>query len=146
MKIRTKILRLKTHYEPEFIDITDNVKQVVKRFDIKEGFVSIFSRHTTLAIKINENEELLIKDFGWLMNKIAPDAGDYYHDKIDLRMNVPKNEPKNGKGHLRCMLMETSQQIPINNRRLCLGKWQRIFAIETSGLRNREIVLQIIGD
>ena len=146
MNIKTEILKLKTKKELEFIDITDKILEMVRKLNVKEGFVNIFSKHTTLAIKINENEKLLMKDYYWLMNKVAPDSGNYFHDKIDLRINCPENEPKNAKGHLRCMLMETSQVIPIIERKICLGKWQRIFAIETSGARKREVILQIVGN
>lgn len=146
MKIQTRIIRLQTQEELGFIDITDKIKKIVEDSEIKEGFVHVFSRHTTLAIKINENEKLLMKDFKWLMNKISPDTGNYFHDKIDLREHCPKNEPKNAKGHLRCMLMETSQQIPVFNKKMFLGKWQRIFVVETSGPRIRELIVQICGD
>ncbi len=80
------------------------------------------------------------------MEKLAPKNKKYLHDKIELRKNCPENEPKNANGHLKCMVLETSQNIPIMNNRIMLGKWQRIFAVETCSARDREIVVQICGD
>ena len=146
MKIHTEILKLKTRKEIEFINITNKIEQIVDKTKIKEGFVNVFSKHTTLAIKINEDEHLLLKDINWLMKKLVPDKRDYFHDKIHLRKNCPKDEPKNGKGHLKSLLMENSQVIPIQKFKMQLGQYQQIFAIETSDPRERKIIIQVIGE
>ena len=146
MKFHTEILKLKTEKEMEFIDITNQINPILKKMNIKEGFVNIFSRHTTLAIKINEFEELLIKDLNWLMNRIAPKRKRYMHDILQLRKNCPPDEPKNARGHLRSMLLETFQTIPISKSKVQLGVYQQIFAIETSGPREREILIQVFGE
>jgi secondary thiamine-phosphate synthase enzyme len=109
MKFHSETLKLKTEKELEFINITDRIKEIVKNSDIKEGFANIFSRHTTLAVKINEYEELLVKDLRWLMKRIAPERKKYLHDIIKLRKNCPAGEPKNAKGHLRSIVMESAQ-------------------------------------
>lgn len=146
MKIFNEILNLETSRELEIINITDKIISIVKKSKIKNGILNLFSRHTTLAIKINEDEELLMKDFYKLMERIAPENEEYHHDKIKLRKNCLPNEPKNAKGHLRTLLLETSQIIPIKDFRMQLGTYQQIFAIETSGAREREIVVQVIGE
>lgn len=146
MNIITKVLNLETKKESQIIKITDKIKEIFNQSKIKEGFINIFSRHTTLAIKINEYEELLLKDFDHLMKEIAKENAEYSHDKLDLRKNCPANEPKNAKGHLRCFLMETSQIIPILNSEMQLGRFQDVFAVETSGPRKREIIIQICGE
>jgi secondary thiamine-phosphate synthase enzyme len=145
MKIITKIIKISTRKELEFIDITRIVQEFFQKNQIKNGFLNVFSKHTTLSIKINENENLLIKDFEWFLKKIVSEKRKYHHDDLKLRENCPFDEPKNGKGHLRCLVLEASQSIPILNKRIQLGKYQRVLAIETSGPRPREIVLQIIG-
>jgi len=145
MKFYKDKLIVKTEKELEFLDITEKINQIVVKSKIKEGFINIFSRHTTFGIKINEFEELLIKDLEWLMKRIAPEKKRYFHDIIKLRKNCPSDEPKNARGHLRSMLLETSQSIPIINSKMHLGTYQKIFAIETSGPREREIFIQIIG-
>jgi len=146
MKFYTGILKLKTEKELEFINITEKINSILKKSEIKKGFINIFSKHTTLAIKINEFEELLMKDFDWLMKRIAPENKKYFHDIIKLRKNCPPDEPKNAKGHLRSLLLETSQMIPILKSEMQLGKYEQIFAVETSGPREREIVVQVVGE
>ncbi len=146
MEFYTEILKLKTQQELEFVNITDDVKEIIKKFRIKKGVINLFSKHTTLAIKINECEELLLKDLNWLMKRIAPERKKYFHDNIQLRKNCPPEEPKNAKGHLRNILLETSQTIPILENKMQLGNYQQIFAIETSGPREREILIQILGE
>ncbi len=146
MRFYTEILKLKTGKELEFINITEKIKEIVRKSGIKSGFVNLFSRHTTFAIKINEYEELLIKDIQWLMRRIAPERKSYAHDVLRLRKNCPADEPKNAKGHLRSMLLETSQTIPILKSEMHLGSYQQIFGVETSGPREREIVVQLFGE
>lgn len=144
MRIITKKLGFVTKKEFEIINVTKQVEKIFEDSKIKEGFLNIFSRHTTLAVKINEDEELLLKDFNEFMNKLAPER-DYHHDNLKLRKNCMPNEPKNAKGHLRTLILESSQIIPISSGKLLLGRFQNIFLIETSGGREREIVVQVVG-
>jgi secondary thiamine-phosphate synthase enzyme len=145
MKIESTILKIDTKEEFEFINITDNIKYFIKNSDIRNGFVQIFSKHTTLAIKINEYEKMLLIDFNKFMKEIIKEE-DYMHDHIELRDDCQFDEQKNAKGHIKCLILETSQTIPIINKELQLGKYQDIFAIETSGPREREIIVQITGE
>jgi len=146
MKFFTQILKLKTKEELEFINITNQVIEILKQSKIQNGIVNIFSKHTTLSIEINEYEKLLLKDMDWFMKKLAPDQKNYFHDNIKMRENCPPDEPKNAKGHLRSLLMETFQIVPIMDYEMQLGQYQQIFAIETSGPREREIIIQIFGE
>jgi secondary thiamine-phosphate synthase enzyme len=146
MMIYSEILQFKTKGALEFIDITDKIKKIVNKYSILQGYVNIFSKHTTLAVKINESEKLLMKDFQHFFEKLVPKNKKYFHDKIELRKNCPENEPKNANSHLKCMVLETSQTIPIINKEMTLGKWQSIFAVETCGPREREIVVQVCGN
>lgn len=145
MKIVSKMLKMETKREFEFINITDKIKDFVKKSEIKNGSILVFSKHTTLAVKINEFEPLLLKDIFGLTKRIAPTMIDYWHDKTELRKDTPIDEPRNARGHISNMVFETSQIIPVMDGKLILGKWQQVFAIETSGPRKREIIIQIIG-
>jgi secondary thiamine-phosphate synthase enzyme len=146
MNIKISILPLETRKEFEIIDLTEDIINLVKQSGFKQGFVNIFSKHTTLAIKINENEPLLIEDIAGYMKKIVDEDENYHHDITVLRKDCSANEPKNAKGHLRTWILETSQSIPIYENKLDLGKYQSIFAVESSGPRSRQIIVQIIGE
>lgn len=146
MKILNETLIISSSKELEFMNITDRIIKIFEKSKIEHGILNLFSKHTTLAIKINEDEALLRKDFDWFMKTLAPENKQYEHDKIEKRLNCLPDEPKNSKGHLRTLVLETSQFIPINNYKLQLGRFQQIFAIETSGPREREIIIQILGE
>ena len=146
MKILNKSLFLNTKKEFEIISITSLVNEFVKEAGITFGSIQVFSRHTTLSIKINENEKLLLNDFTKFMEETVDTNKEYEHDNIALRLDCPQDEPKNASGHLKCFLLENSQTIPIIENEMQLGRYQDLLAIETSGPRNREIVLQIIGE
>jgi len=146
MKIYTQKIKLSTKKRLEIIDITDNLNKILKSSKINSGIMNVYSRHTTLAIKINENEELLLKDISHMLEEKIPKDKEYSHDKLELRKNCPRNEPKNADSHLKCLFLETSQTIPIIESKLDFGKWQSVLIIETSGPRDREITIQIIGE
>ncbi len=145
MDLYKRILSLKTKTELELIDITDKIKKVVEKSKIKEGFVQVYSKHTTLGIKINEYEPQLLKDITQFFDTLVPQERDYHHDKFEFRTNIPPNEPKNAHSHLRTLLMETSQTIPISNYKIDFGVYQSVIAIETSGPRKRELVVSVYG-
>jgi secondary thiamine-phosphate synthase enzyme len=146
MEIKNLILQIESQKEFEIIDITERIRELISDSKIQNGFTNIFSKHTTLSIKINENEPLLIEDITAFMKNIVDEEGNYHHDIISLRTDCPSNEPKNAKGHLRTLILESSQTIPIIDNKLELGKYQKVFAIETSGPRQRQILVQIIGE
>jgi len=146
MRIYSEIIKIQTEKEFEIKNITEKIKNIINISGIKEGLVNVFSKHTTLAIEINEDEILLLKDIELFLKEIIPENKKYFHDNLNLRQNCPKDEPANGKGHLRTMLLETSQIISVINSEMQLGKYQQIFAVETSGPRKREILIQVIGE
>ena len=145
MKFITQILKLKTRKELDFINISNKILVIFKKLKIKNGFINIYSKHTTLAIIINEYEKFLLKDMRIFMEKLTSEKM-YFHDNIKLRKDCSPDEPENARGHLRCMLMEAFQTIPIINYKLQLGKYQQVIVIETSGPRTREIIIQILGE
>lgn len=146
MKIYNKTIKLETKKRLELIDVTENLKKILKQSNVKEGFVNVFSKHTTLGIKINEYEPLLLKDMYEFLEKVVPNEAGYFHDKIELRKDCLDDEQKNADGHLKCLFLESSQTIPLKNSQMDLGKWQKIIVVETSGPREREIVVQVIGE
>jgi secondary thiamine-phosphate synthase enzyme len=135
----------------EFRDITTKVEQIVKTSKIKNGQVLIFSTHTTLAICVNEKEKGIVTDFKNLMNRIIPKDSYYCHNDLTIRTEnlvcqSAASDCLNGHSHCTHLLMRNSETIPITNKKMTLGIWQRIFAIELDCKRKREIIIQIIGE
>jgi secondary thiamine-phosphate synthase enzyme len=145
MQILTKHIDLETTEKIEFLNITNQIKNIIAKSRIKNGIVNIYSQHTTTAIRINENEPLLIKDIKGFLEKKAPSTLCYNHDNIDNRKDCPDDEPRNAHSHLKSFLLGTSETIPLLNKQLPLGKWQSIFFVELDGPRKRKIIVHIIG-
>ena len=132
--ITQKSFNLNTNKNFEIIDITSKVNELI---DVNQGIVSIFSRHSTSAIVVNENERGLLNDLEFMLDNLVSDKFSYQHDRID----------DNARSHLKSFLLSSSECLPIRNNRLDLGTWQSVFFIELDGPRhNRTISLTIIGE
>jgi len=142
---RTLIQRVATG-APEFIDITADVVSAVTASGIREGTVVVFSRHTTAAIKINENEPLLLRDMARFLEEAAPREANYRHNDFVIRTaNMTEDECPNGHAHCQHLLLGASETIPVSDGKPLLGRWQSIFLIELDRPRMREVVVQVQG-
>lgn len=130
----------KTEEPIEFIDLTGRVRDALGKSGIRDGFVAVFTRHTTTAVKINERCDRLQNDMTRLLEKIVPVA-DYRHDDktVDGRPNA--------RSHLMSLLLSASETIPVADGRLMLGDWQSVFFIELDGPRQeRSVTVRVIGE
>lgn len=147
MQIKTKTLKIKTKKGPEFIDITREATSFINKIDIKNGLVVVCSQHTTAAIKVNENEPLLIEDMERFLSKLAPLKGSYDHNDFKKRkVNMTEDECPNGHAHCQHLLLSSSETLPIIGGKLQLGTWQRIFLVELDHARERQVIIQVIGN
>ena len=147
MKTRSFCKRVKTTCAPEFIDITDWVAECVAESQIANGFVVVYSKHTTAAVKINENEPLLLDDMAGFLEKIFPRDHSYQHNNFEIRtVNMNENESPNGHAHLQHLLMGTSEIVPVMDGQMQFGTYQSIFFIELDHPRLREVLVQIVGE
>lgn len=109
------------------------------------GLALIQSTHTTCSVRIYEPELLLLSDVQKFIESLIPKQGDYRHDYVDLRQ-VPREERINGYAHLRSLLFNTSEIIPVIDGVLQLGQWQRLFVVELDGERERTINIMLISE
>lgn len=132
MTSKKLILNSKKNFE--VIDITSMINQEI---DIESGIANIFSKHSTSAIVVNENETGLLNDLELMLSDLISDKYSWQHDRID----------NNAKSHLKSFLLSSSETIPISNGKLDLGTWQSVFFIELDGPRkNRTVSLKFISD
>ena len=134
-----------TSSAPEFIDITDEVQGIVATSGARFGLATVFSGHTTAAIKVNENEPLLLQDMARILQQVAPVHGEYEHNDFSRRTNVEDDECANGHAHCQHLFLSTSETVPIVDGRLALGTWQRLFLIELDRPRERKVLVTIVG-
>jgi secondary thiamine-phosphate synthase enzyme len=118
-----------TRQRNEFVDITDRVRQLLRREALQQGYVVVYCPHTTAAITINENAD--------------PDV---VHDMLLwLERAVPKVQPgfRHGEGnsdsHIKASLVGSSATVIVNDGDLVLGRWQGIYFCEFDGPRQRTV-------
>lgn len=125
--------------EKQFTNLNEIAAEFVKN-KTGHGMLNIFVQHTTCAIKILENELLLLADINNYLEKQFNNGHAYMHDKIEIR-DVPIDERVNGHSHMKQLSFPTSENIPVSDGKLLLGKWQTIFLIEFDPIRDRNIIL-----
>ena len=147
MKTRSFCLQLNSKQAPEFIDITEWVCQCVSQSQVDNGFAVVYSKHTTAAVKINENEPLLLADMEKFLEKISPRDDDYQHNNFQIRtVNMTPDESPNGHAHLQHLLLGSSETVPVVDGKMQFGQYQSVFFIELDCPRPREVLVQIVGE
>lgn len=129
-----KKFEIKSNERNELIEITSEVKKIIKEAKIKSGFCIIYVPHTTAGLIINENAD--------------PDV------KIDLLNSLEKLVPSikflhiegNSDSHLKSLICGKDKTIIIENNELVLGVWDGLFFAEFDGPRTRKVVVKLISD
>jgi secondary thiamine-phosphate synthase enzyme len=123
---------------PGFVDLTREIKQFVADAGAAHGMVTLFSRHTSASLTIQENADpSVLDDLLTALDRLAPQDAGWTHDT-----EGPDDMP----AHVRTMLTSVSLQIPVARGKLMLGTWQAIYLIEHRARpHRREIVAQFIG-
>jgi secondary thiamine-phosphate synthase enzyme len=131
----------------QFVDITDDVAAAVRSTGVRDGIVTILSRHTTMAVRIQEAEPLLLEDLLGFLRRLAPSNGHYQHNNFRIRtQHMHDDESPNGHSHCLQFLLGSSENVPVMDGELLLGEWQRIFLVELDGPRSkREVLIQTVG-
>ena len=128
-----RIVHVRTRRAREVVDLTAQVAEVVTAAKVAEGICTVFVRHATAAVVINENADPGFRaDIVTALERLVPD-GVWEHDKID----------DNGSAHLKAALLGPSETIPVRDGRLLLGTWQGIALVECDGPRTREVVIDV---
>ena len=110
------ILSVKTTQQTELIDITSQVRQIIQKENVQDGYCFLYVPHTTAAITINESADPSVRsDILMVLNKIIPWKAGYRH----LEGNSP--------AHIKSTLVGASEMIAIEKGQLVLGTWQGIF-------------------
>jgi secondary thiamine-phosphate synthase enzyme len=145
--VNMRRLTLETSAPIQFLDITDEIADEVRDTHLTAGIVTVLSRHTTAAIRIQEAEPLLLQDLLALLRRLAPPNANYQHNDFRIRTHhMHPGESPNGHSHCLQFLLGTSETIPVMDGELQLGQWQRVFLVELDGPRpKREILIQTMG-
>lgn len=121
------------------LEFTMRVQSGVAGTGIRDGLLTLFCRHTSASLLIQENAAPAVaRDLERYFARLAPESGDYEHDD-----EGPDDMP----AHLRTALTQTHLSIPVKEGRMMLGTWQGIFLFEhRHSTPDREIVLHLVGE
>lgn len=120
-------------------DITPNVQEIVGRADIEEGLCTLFIRHTSASLLIQENYDASAKkDLENWLNRLVPENDDLYTHTVEGPDDMP--------AHIKSALTASSLAIPVKSHQLALGTWQGIFLWEHRHHRGeRNIIVHLAG-
>ncbi len=125
------LLRFNTRQAQELLDITEQVRAVVRDSGVANGLVNVYAQGATAAVMIQENWDASVPtDVVNLLRKLIP-PGVWLHDQQD----------GNGDAHLKAGLVGPSETIPIMDGKLGLSTWQGIFFCEFDGPRSTRTVV-----
>ena len=121
-----------------FVNVTAEIAKFVRDAQAREGAVTLFIRHTSASLTIQENADpTVLDDLMTALGRLAPEHAGWSHDT-----EGPDDMP----AHIKTMLTASSLHIPVLNGELALGTWQAIYLIEHRRRpHRREIVLQFMG-
>ena len=137
MRTTTEYLWFNTKSHREYVNITQQVGDVVAKSGIKEGMVLVSAMHITAAVYVNDAEEGLIQDIDEWLERLAPYNIHYRHHRTG---------ETNGDAHLKSLLMHHEVIVPITSGKLDFGPWQQIYYAEFDGQRRKRVVVKVMGE
>lgn len=137
MKTLTEYLWFQTKNRVEILHITPQIRQLVRRSGVAEGFCLVSAMHITASIFVNDLESGLHADILEWIDKLAPHGLDYEHHQTG---------EDNADAHLKRILCGHQAIVPITKGELDLGPWEQLFYGEWDGLRRKRVVVKIMGE
>ena len=127
-------LDIGTSERKQLVNITNQIRKVVKDSCVCDGTCLVFVPHTTAAVTINENADPTVKqDILMMLNKLVPMDREFRHAE------------GNSDAHVKATLVGSSVSVIIENGDIILGTWQGIFFCEFDGPRSRKVAVQVRG-
>ncbi len=136
MKVVSHTLRLRTSRQRQLVDVTAEVRSLVRASGVREGICALYAHGATAALMVQENDDPNIReDVLDCLDGLVP-AGRWRHDRID----------GNGAAHIQAGIVGPSETIPIRDGDLALSTWQNVFLCEFDGPRaERRILVTLLG-
>ena len=138
MKSFRKELTFNTKTRRAIVNITSQVEGVLKESGVKEGLVLVNAMNITAGVFINDNESGLHRDYERWLEKLAPEKPHSQYDHNGYEDNAD--------AHLKRTIMGRETVVAITNGQLDFGTWEQIFYYEFDGMRNKRVLVKIIGE
>ncbi|HVN37467.1 MAG TPA: secondary thiamine-phosphate synthase enzyme YjbQ [Myxococcota bacterium] len=132
----TEIFEVETGEAQQACDLTERVREIVKRAGVERGLCQVMVLHSTCAVVVNETADPNIgRDVLDALERAVPAKGDWLHDRID----------DNAAAHIKASLLGPSEMLPIDRGELLLGTWQGIWLFEFDGPRRRRVAVHVLA-
>ncbi|MEX0568438.1 MAG: secondary thiamine-phosphate synthase enzyme YjbQ [Candidatus Njordarchaeota archaeon] len=139
MHVYSETIKIKTKGENDIVDLSDKVRDIVKKSGIKNGLVNVFVPGSTGAITTMEYEPGLKRDLTEALARIAPKDIYYYHHE--------RWGDDNGRSHVKASIVGPSLTIPVMGGAPVLGTWQQVVFLELDTRpRERKIIITVLGE
>jgi secondary thiamine-phosphate synthase enzyme len=139
MKSLTEYLSFNTKKPRDYVNITRTIEDLVRKSGVQEGLCLVNAMHITASVFINDNESGLIQDFDDFLERLAP------HEPVSLYRHNRTGED-NGDAHLKRTVMGREVVVAITKGKLDFGPWEQIFYGEFDGMRQKRVLVKIIGE
>jgi secondary thiamine-phosphate synthase enzyme len=139
MKSLTEYLTFNVDRRRDYINITGQVEELVRRSGVRDGLCLVNAMHITASVYINDDESGLIQDYDDWLENLAP------HEPVS-RYRHNRTGEDNADAHLKRQVMGREVVVAITESRLDLGPWERIFYAEFDGRRKKRALVKIIGE
>ena len=138
MKSFRQVLTINAPKRRAFFNITREVEAALYKSGIKEGLCLVNAMNITASVFINDDESGLHSDFEKWLEKLAPEKpySQYAHNGYE----------DNADAHLKRTLMGRDVTVAVTNGRLDFGTWEQIFYGEFDGMRDKRVLIKIIGE
>jgi secondary thiamine-phosphate synthase enzyme len=139
MKSLREVLWFETKTRREYVNITAQVQDLVRKSGVKEGLCLVNAMHITASVYINDDESGLIQDYDEWLEQLAP------HEPVS-RYRHNRTGEDNGDAHLKRQIMGRQVVVAITGGKLDFGPWEQIFYAEFDGRRRKRVLVKIIGE
>ncbi|MDB5306398.1 MAG: hypothetical protein JWO38_600 [Gemmataceae bacterium] len=140
MKSLTEYLTFTIPARMDFVNITPQVEEVVRRSGVKEGLVLVNAMHITASVFINDDEPGLHADYKKWLEGLAP------FDPSPTRYAHNRTGEDNADAHLKRQVMGREVVVAVTNGKLDFGPWEQIFYGEFDGKRPKRVLVKVIGE
>jgi len=139
MKSYREYLVFNTKTKRDYINITQDVEEIVKKSGIQEGLCLVNAMHITASVHINDDEKGLIHDIDEFLETLAPHepTSRYHHNRTG---------EDNADAHIKRSVLGREVVVAITNGKLDFGPWEQIFYAEFDGQRTKRVLVKVIGE
>jgi secondary thiamine-phosphate synthase enzyme len=139
VKSLTEHLWFETPHRRDYLNVTDQIEELVRKSGVQEGLCLVNAMHITASVYINDAEDGLLQDYDDWLEKLAPHAptAQYRHNRTG---------EDNADAHLKRQIMGREVVVAVTQGKLDLGPWEQIFYGEFDGRRRKRVLVKIIGE